>query len=318
MVHHANTRPNPDGTKVGGHQASSSSVVSLLTALYFHALRPGDVVATKAHASPAFYAIQYLRGRLTADELRRPAHASAVCRPIRAGARIPEIVDLSTGSMGLGAVRGDVRRPRRALPAPDHGGAGRARALRRHGRRRRARRGQRVGGAAARRRCAELGNVLWIVDVNRQSLDRVVPDAPPRASSAEMFRGGGWHVHRAALGLAAARALRAARRRAPARAARGACPTRSTSALLRLPAGGAAQGAGHRRAAAATDAALDRLLADMRGRGAAPRSSPTSAATTSASILERLRGGGPRARAALRDPGRHDQGLGLAVRRRPA
>ena len=39
MVHHANqVRPNPDGTKVGGHQASSSSVVSLLTALYFHAL----------------------------------------------------------------------------------------------------------------------------------------------------------------------------------------------------------------------------------------------------------------------------------------
>ena len=75
-----------------------------MTALYFHALRPGDVVATKAHASPVFYAIEYLRGRLTADQLRGAAHASAACRPIRAGARIPEIVDLSTGSMGLGAV----------------------------------------------------------------------------------------------------------------------------------------------------------------------------------------------------------------------
>ena len=53
MVHHANSvRPNADGTKVGGHQASSSSVVGLMTALYFHALRPGDIVATKAHASP--------------------------------------------------------------------------------------------------------------------------------------------------------------------------------------------------------------------------------------------------------------------------
>ena len=51
MVHHANQgRPNPDGTKVGGHQASSSSVVTLMTAHYFEALRPGDVVATKAHA----------------------------------------------------------------------------------------------------------------------------------------------------------------------------------------------------------------------------------------------------------------------------
>jgi len=55
MVHHANAlRPNPDGTKVGGHQASSSSVVSLMTALYFGALRSDDVVAVKAHGSPVF------------------------------------------------------------------------------------------------------------------------------------------------------------------------------------------------------------------------------------------------------------------------
>src|SRR5678816_4677258 len=64
-------RPNADGVKVGGHQASSSSIVSLLTALYFDALRPEDLVAVKAHGSPAFYAIQYLRGRLTADDLRQ-------------------------------------------------------------------------------------------------------------------------------------------------------------------------------------------------------------------------------------------------------
>src|SRR5215475_962555 len=70
MVHHANAgRPNPDGTKVGGHQASSASVVSLLTALYFRALREGDVVAVKAHGSPAFYAIEYLRGRLDREAL---------------------------------------------------------------------------------------------------------------------------------------------------------------------------------------------------------------------------------------------------------
>ena len=37
MIHHANhVRANPDSTKVGGHQASSASVVSILTALYFH------------------------------------------------------------------------------------------------------------------------------------------------------------------------------------------------------------------------------------------------------------------------------------------
>src|SRR4030095_14339292 len=72
MVHHANNvRANPDGTKVGGHQASSASVVSVLTALYFGGvLGPDDLVALKAHGSPAFYAIQYLRGRLGADDLR--------------------------------------------------------------------------------------------------------------------------------------------------------------------------------------------------------------------------------------------------------
>ena len=52
MVHTANARPSVDGLKVGGHQASSASVVSLLTALYFQALRPDDVVAVKAHAAP--------------------------------------------------------------------------------------------------------------------------------------------------------------------------------------------------------------------------------------------------------------------------
>src|SRR5574341_2495595 len=72
MVHHANQgRPNPDGSKVGGHQASSASVVTLMTALYFKALRPGDVVAAKAHASPVLYAIEYLRGRLDVDALKR-------------------------------------------------------------------------------------------------------------------------------------------------------------------------------------------------------------------------------------------------------
>src|SRR5262245_50906752 len=70
-VHHANSQPSPDGSKVGGHQASSASSVSLLTALYFKALRPTDVVALKAHASPAFYAIQYLRGRLPLAALQQ-------------------------------------------------------------------------------------------------------------------------------------------------------------------------------------------------------------------------------------------------------
>src|SRR5262249_20200448 len=57
MVHHANNlRPNPENVKVGGHQASSSSVVGLLTALYFDNLRTDDLLALKAHGSPSFYA----------------------------------------------------------------------------------------------------------------------------------------------------------------------------------------------------------------------------------------------------------------------
>src|SRR6202035_2018529 len=65
MIHEANhVRPNLDGTKVGGHQASSASVVSILTALYFGWLREGDRVAVKPHASPVFHAIQYLLGTL--------------------------------------------------------------------------------------------------------------------------------------------------------------------------------------------------------------------------------------------------------------
>src|SRR5438105_12843801 len=64
MIHNANhLRPSRDGLKVGGHQASSASVATLLTALYFDVLRPEDRVAVKPHASPVFHAIQYLLGK---------------------------------------------------------------------------------------------------------------------------------------------------------------------------------------------------------------------------------------------------------------
>src|SRR5437667_5693040 len=103
MIHRANARPSADGTKVGGHQASSASVVGLLTALYFKALRPDDRVAVKAHAAPAFYAIQYLRGRLPRSALAElRSFGGLQAYPSRR--KNPEIIDLSTGSMGLGAV----------------------------------------------------------------------------------------------------------------------------------------------------------------------------------------------------------------------
>src|SRR5438045_8509598 len=69
-VHHANhVRPNRDGLKVGGHQASCASLATVMTALYFSVLTPEDRVAVKPHASPVFHAIQSLFGHQTRDKL---------------------------------------------------------------------------------------------------------------------------------------------------------------------------------------------------------------------------------------------------------
>ena len=71
-IHHANhIRPNRDGLKVGGHQASCASLATIMTALYFAVLRPEDRVAVKPHASPVFHAIQYLFGQQTRERLER-------------------------------------------------------------------------------------------------------------------------------------------------------------------------------------------------------------------------------------------------------
>src|ERR1700758_4957397 len=70
-IHHANhVRESGDGLKVGGHQASSASLATVMTALYFRVLRPQDRVAVKPHASPNFHAIQYLLGKQTPEKLR--------------------------------------------------------------------------------------------------------------------------------------------------------------------------------------------------------------------------------------------------------
>ena len=71
IVHNANhLRDKDDGdVKVGGHQASCASMVSIMTALYFHVLKPEDRVAVKPHASPVFHAIQYLMGNQSREAL---------------------------------------------------------------------------------------------------------------------------------------------------------------------------------------------------------------------------------------------------------
>jgi len=102
MIHHANhLREKRDGLKVGGHQASSASVATLMTALYFDVLNPEDRVAVKPHASPVFHAIQYLLGRQTRANLERfRALGGAQSYPSRT--KDADDVDFSTGSVGLG------------------------------------------------------------------------------------------------------------------------------------------------------------------------------------------------------------------------
>jgi pyruvate dehydrogenase E1 component len=257
MVHQANARPSLDGLKVGGHQASSASVVSLLTALYFDALRPGDVVAIKAHAAPAFYAIQYLRGRLDADEVRSlRAFGGLQAYPSRR--KNPSVVDLSTGSMGLGAVAATF-------------GALAGRYLVDHGGRRVPERfvvmvgdaeldegnvWEALGEEVVRR----LGNVLWIVDVNRQSLDRIVPDARPR-QLAELFRACGWRVEelRWGRGLQACFARPGGER---LRARLDAVSNAEYQRLLRMP-GGSLRKTLVTTTDGALDGLLDQLLADV-------------------------------------------------------
>ena len=104
MIHHANNiRPNTDGSKVGGHQASSASVMTILTALYFHFLRAGDRISIKPHASPAYHAAQYLLGNLDRTYLTTLREFKGL-QSYPSRTKDPDPVDFSTGSVGLGAV----------------------------------------------------------------------------------------------------------------------------------------------------------------------------------------------------------------------
>ena len=72
IVDYANReRPSGDALKVGGHQASSASMVTLMTALYLADLYAEDRVSVKPHASPVLHAIEYLLGRLDRSYLTR-------------------------------------------------------------------------------------------------------------------------------------------------------------------------------------------------------------------------------------------------------
>jgi pyruvate dehydrogenase E1 component len=253
MIHHANhVRPNPDGTKVGGHQASSASMVTILTALYFHMLHSGDRVAVKPHASPVYHAIQYLLGRLDRrylTELR--AYGGLQAYPSRT--KDPDAPDFSTGSVGLGAVA-----PAFAALADRYATA--------HFQNHTERRFVALVGDAELDEgnvweaildpaLANLENVLWIVDLNRQSLDRVVPGIRA-AHLKRLFAESGWRVLEAKYG----RRLQALFDQPDGLALRDridAMPNEEYQALIRL------DGAALRPRLIGDNPALERLLANL-------------------------------------------------------
>ncbi len=192
-IHNANhLRDHADGLKVGGHQASSASLATIMTALYFRVLEPQDRVAVKPHASPIFHAIQYLLGRQTRDKLEAfRGYKGAQSYPSRT--KDADDVDFSTGSVGLGVAQtlfsslaqDYVRAHGWGLERPE----GRMIAL--------------VGDAEL-----DEGNIFeailegwkqglrncwWIIDYNRQSLDAVIREGLWARYEA-LFRAFGWDV----------------------------------------------------------------------------------------------------------------------------
>ena len=191
-IHNANhLRPKTDGLKVGGHQASCASMVTLMTALYFNTLRPQDRVAVKPHAGPVFHAIQYLFGNQTLAKLQNfRGLGGAQSYPSRT--KDTADVDFSTGSVGLGvaitafaSIVQDYVRAKGLGSAPE----GRMVAL--------------VGDAELDEgniyECLQEGwkhglrNCWWIIDYNRQSLDGVVREGLSDRFSA-IFHAFGWDV----------------------------------------------------------------------------------------------------------------------------
>ncbi|GAA3226517.1 transketolase-like TK C-terminal-containing protein [Actinocorallia longicatena] len=191
IVDHANrVRPNPTGLKVGGHQASSASMVTIMTALWFEHLTAADRVSVKPHASPVLHAINYLLGELDEDYLTTLRSLGGL-QSYPSRSKDPDPVDYSTGSVGIGAtapIWGALSR-RYVDAMTGTAGTGRQYSL--------------VGDAELDEGAcweaildpmvAELGEVCWIVDLNRQSLDRIVPEIGANRLRA-MFEAAGWQV----------------------------------------------------------------------------------------------------------------------------
>jgi len=206
MVDYANREreiaPAPGGrdsefnVKVGGHMASSASVVSIMTSLWFGHLNGDDKVAVKPHASPIFHAIKYLTGELDRSYLKRLRTLGGL-QSYPSRTKDPDVADFSTGSVGLGAVAPLFASMVRRYIDAHFGPRPSARFI------------ALVGDAEldegniweaiADPSLQGLGNVMWVVDANRQSLDRVVPGMKIK-KLAGFFADAGWHVIEAKYG----------------------------------------------------------------------------------------------------------------------
>ena len=184
-------RPNTSGVKVGGHQSSSASMVDIMVALWFHELTSEDRVSVKPHASPVLHAINYLLGDLDATYLPT-LRAKGGLQSYPSRLKDPDTVDFSTGSVGIGATAAlwaAISHRYVRSQFADAPPAGRFVSL--------------LGDAeldegaiweaVADPQVAHLGELLWVVDLNRQSLDRVVPDIQI-ARLQGMFEAAGWQV----------------------------------------------------------------------------------------------------------------------------
>ncbi|PSK80277.1 pyruvate dehydrogenase E1 component [Limimaricola soesokkakensis] len=195
MIHHANhIRPKVDAIKLGGHQASSASMVSIMAALYFTALRPEDRVAVKPHAGPVFHAMQYLMGRQDLERMKNFRGWGGV-QSYPSRTKDNDEVDFSTGSVGLGVgITAFASLVQDYVAAKDWGQdlcLGRMVAL--------------MGDAELDEgnvyECLQEGwkhdlrNCWWVVDYNRQSLDGVVREGLWQRIEA-IFGAFGWEVVR--------------------------------------------------------------------------------------------------------------------------
>lgn len=192
-IHNANhIRPNRDGLKVGGHQASCASMTTLMAALYFHTLRPQDRIAVKPHASPVLHAVEYLFNRQSREQMEQfRAFSGMQSYPSRTKDQIR--VDFSTGSVGLGvavtAFASLVQDMWMARGEIEQNDAGRFISL--------------LGDAELDEGNIyealieaykhDIRNTWWIVDYNRQSLDATTSEKMFDRFD-DMFETAGWDV----------------------------------------------------------------------------------------------------------------------------